>query len=153
MSWEDTLKAIPEDIRDKWQKRIGSKYDIDEPSEMFATPEKEFKVEIDESALREECCEQARNQLNEWISANRTRYEERGDKVKAENMDGLEQVIEGETCETVKDTFKSFIGFTKVKQQRSGKPSSDEEIMAEIQTIIDLTQIMDDWDKCEGGRE
>ena len=145
ISWEDTLKAIPENVRDKWQKQIGSKYDIDEPSEMFATPEKEFEVEIDESALREECCEQARNQLSAWISANRTRYEERGDKVKAENMDGLEQIIEGETCETVKDTFKSFIGFTKVKQRRSGKPFSD--------TVKDLMQIMDDWDNCEGGEE
>ena len=42
-------------------------------------------------------------------------------------------------------TFKSFIGFTKVKQRRSGKPFSD--------TVKDLMQIMDDWDNCEGGRE
>jgi len=146
MSWEDIFKKRgPKGWQDYLKRMKGKNFSFTSgyDDEMPDWENQPREVELDESSLKEHCCEQARNQLLDWASSNQRRYEERGDKVKADNMEGLVQVIESESCDTIKETFGAFIGLSKVKQQRNGKEFSD--------TLKDLIEIIKAWGECESG--
>ena len=146
MSWEDIFKRRgPKGWEDYLQRMKGTGFSFtagyDDEVPDWEKPPRE--VELDESSLKEHCCEQARNQLLAWVSSNQRRYEERGDEALVHNMEGLVQVIENESCDTIKETFSVFIGTSKQRQKQHGKQFSD--------TMKNLMKIMKDWEECESG--
>lgn len=135
MSWKDIIKQPK---REDWRERIkrkrgekkykptpvkfigGSKYKPDEVPDW----EEPQEIELDEDELKETCCEQAKNSLLGWVSSH-NQYDN-----DEETREGLIQVIEFESCDTIKETFFALSGVNKNKE---------------------LRQILKDWEECESG--
>ena len=85
-------------------------------------PQEEIEIEPDEVEFQadNDCCEQARNQLLEWIT---TKYLKR-----EKTQEGFIEIVENESCDRIKEEF------TALQRVNSDK---------------DLLTILDEWRECE----